>query len=145
MKWPRPIVAGLDVLNRAGSPSALFLDVIEHLVPRPAVLSEIRRVLRPGGRMIVSGPNRETTWRRLRDHRIEYTEPEFLAELRACGFVTRLPVGPIVYDTPWAGMIDAIGGISLGLYSRLSRWKREAAVREPGESTGFRVVALKLE
>ncbi len=136
--------------------AALFLDVIEHLAPRSRVLSEIQRVLRPGGRLMVSGPNRETTWRRrLReaglfsyqdpDHKVEYTEAEFLDELRAGGFVPQLPVEPIVYDTPWAGMIDAIGGVSLGLYSRLSRWKREAVMRDPGESTGFRVVARKAE
>ena len=32
---------------------------------------------------------------------------------------------------------------SLPLYERLSRWKREAALRRPDESTGFRVVARK--
>jgi len=136
--------------------AVLFLDVIEHLVPRREVLREIRRVLRPEGRLLVSGPNRETAWRRrLReaglfsfqdpDHKVEYTEDEFLAELRAGGFVPDLPVEPIVYDTPWAGVIDAVGGVSLGLYARLSRWKREAAVRDPGESTGFRVVARKAD
>jgi len=51
------------------------------------------------------------------------------------------PVMPVVYDTPWAGVIDALGGVSLRLYARLSRWKREAALARPGESTGFRVVA----
>jgi hypothetical protein len=48
---------------------------------------------------------------------------------------------PVVYDTPWAGLIDALGGVSLRLYARLSRWKREVAVICPEESTGFRVVA----
>jgi hypothetical protein len=51
---------------------------------------------------------------------------------------------PVVYDTPWAGMIDAVGGLSLGLYARLSRWKREVALARPIESTGFRVVARPL-
>ena len=52
-------------------------------------------------------------------------------------------VMPVVLDTPWAGVIDAVGGVSLSLYDRLSRWKREAALRRPEESTGFRVVARK--
>ena len=50
---------------------------------------------------------------------------------------------PVVVDTPWAGLIDALGGVSLSLYDRLSRWKRDAAVRAPANSTGFRAVARK--
>jgi SAM-dependent methyltransferase len=134
--------------------AALFLDVIEHLHPRLDVLREIRRMLKPEGRLLVSGPNRETTWRqRLRDaglfafqdpdHKVEYTRQEFVAELKAGGFVPEGSVLPVVYDTPWAGLIDAVGGLSLRLYARLARWKREAALRNPEESTGFRVVARK--
>jgi len=132
--------------------AVLFLDVIEHLEPRLEVLGEIRRVLKPTGRLLVSGPNCDTTWRRrLRaagffpfadpDHKVEYTETEFLAELWSGGFEPAGPVMPIVYDTPWAGVIDALGGVSLRLYARLSRWKRDVALRRPQESTGFRVVA----
>ena len=50
---------------------------------------------------------------------------------------------PVVLDAPWAGAIDTLGGLSLGPYDRLCRWKREAALRRPEESTGFRVVARK--
>ena len=132
--------------------AALFLDVIEHLHPRLEVLGEIRRVLKSSGRLLVSGPNRDTAWRRrLRtaglfafsdpDHKVEYTEAEFIAELRAGGFEPAGPVMPVVYDTPWAGVIDALGGVSLRLYARLSRWKRDVALARPQESTGFRVVA----
>jgi len=134
--------------------AALFLDVIEHLHPRVAVLREIRRVLRPDGRLLVSGPNRDSSWRRtLRaaglfaysdpDHKIEYSRDEFVAELAAGGFVPASPLMPAVYDTPWAGPIDAVGGLSLGLYRRLSRWKREVALRHPEESTGFQLLARR--
>lgn len=75
---------------------------------------------------------------------MEYTREEFLAELRAGGFEVAGDLMPAVYDTPWAGVIDALGGLSLGLYARLSRWKREAALRAPEESTGFQAVALKV-
>ena len=134
--------------------AALFLDVIEHLHPRVAVLREIARVLRDDGRLLVSGPNRATRWRRRLeaaglfsysdpDHKIEYTREEFLADLAAGGFEPVGEVEPVVLDTPWAGAIDAVGGLSLGLYDRLSRWKRDAALRRPQDSTGFRVVARK--
>lgn len=134
--------------------AVLFLDVIEHMVPRVAVLRQIHRVLRDDGRLLVSAPNRGTLWRQqLRkaglfaysdpDHKIEYTLEEFMAELRAGGFEPDGPVEPVVYDTPLAGVIDALGGLSRSLYGRLSRWKREVALRRPTESTGFRVVARK--
>jgi SAM-dependent methyltransferase len=134
--------------------AVLFLDVIEHLVPRGAVLREIHRVLKDDGRLLVSGPNRATRWRRTLqaaglfsysdpDHKVEYTRAEFLDELAGAGFEPAGEVMPVVLDTPWAGVIDAMGGVSLSLYARLSRWKREAAVRQPEESTGFRVVARK--
>lgn len=133
---------------------ALLLDVIEHLDARREVLREIRRVLKAEGRLLVSGPNRETTWRRrLRqaglfayqdpDHKIEYSRAEFLSELQGGGFAPEGPLLPVVYDTPWAGLIDTVGGLSLRLYGRLSRWKHEAALRNPEESTGFRVVARR--
>lgn len=134
--------------------AVLFLDVIEHLEPRRHVLDEIARVLRPDGRLLVSAPNRETSWRRrLReaglfaysdpDHKIEYTETEFLAELRAGGFAPDGPVMPVVYDTAWAGVIDVVGGLSLPAYRRLSAWKRQVALQQPAESIGFRVVARR--
>ena len=132
----------------------LFLDVIEHLVPRVAVLREIHRLLTDDGQLLVSAPNSQTRWRgTLRraglfaysdpDHKIEYTAGEFVAELRAGGFEPDGELMPVVLDTPWAGAIDAVGGVSLRLYDRLSRWKREAAMRRPGDSTGFRARAHK--
>jgi SAM-dependent methyltransferase len=134
--------------------AVLFLDVIEHLVPRITVLREIHRLLTDDGQLLVSGPNSQTRWRAtLRraglfaysdpDHKVEYTAAEFVAELHAGGFELDGELMPVVLDTPWAGAIDAMGGVSLKLYDRLSRWKREAAVRRPGESTGFRVRARK--
>jgi SAM-dependent methyltransferase len=132
----------------------LFLDVIEHLVPRVTVLREIHRLLTDDGQLLVSGPNSQTRWRdTLRraglfaysdpDHKIEYTAEEFVAELRAGGFEPEGDLMPVVLDTPLAGAIDAVGGVSLKFYDRLSRWKREAAMRRPGESTGFRARARK--
>jgi SAM-dependent methyltransferase len=134
--------------------AVLFLDVIEHIHPRVAVLHEIHRVLRDDGRLLVSAPNRDTRWRRtLRDaglfaysdpdHKIEYTRGEFIAELRAGGFEVEGGLEPVVHDTPWAGAIDALGGVSLTAYDRLSRWRREAALRRPDDSTGFRARAVK--
>lgn len=130
----------------------LFFDVIEHLKERGALLRAIRRVLKPDGLFLLTAPNRETSWKRLQrqaglssladpDHKIEYDQTEFLQELSQAGFRLKEALMPIVYDTPFAGWIDLTGGISLGLYTRLARWKREYAMKHPEETTGWRAVA----
>ena len=53
------------------------------------------------------------------------------------------PLDPVVYDTPWAGLIDTVGGFSLSVYARLARWKRRRALAEPRQSTGFRALCRK--
>ena len=132
----------------------LFFDVIEHLDRRQAALREIRRVLSDGGTMFLAAPNRGTSWkRRLKaadlfyysdpDHKVEYSQEELGAELAKGGFRVEGDFTPVVYDTAWAGLIDFLGGLSLSVYRRLSRWKREAAWRHPQESTGWQLRCRK--
>ena len=131
----------------------LFLDVLEHLHQRDFALQEARRVLKPGGWLLLSVPQRDTSWKKLRgsvelfayadlDHKVEYTREEIEQVLARNGFICET-VEPIVYDTWWAGLIDLVGGFSLGLYRRLAQWKRTMALQKPAESTGFRIVARK--
>ena len=67
--------------------AALLLDVIEHLRNPVRALGEIRRVLAPGGVLLVATPS----WRHGHRndpvyHLDEYREEELLRQLRACGF-----------------------------------------------------------
>jgi SAM-dependent methyltransferase len=73
---------------------------IEHVTRRQAnrVLSQVRRVLRPGGILALDTPNRRLT--RLQqdafidpDHKYEYSHPEMAAMLRGNGFVVERAVG----------------------------------------------------
>ena len=47
---------------------------------------------------------------------------------------------PSVYDTPWIGVIDVIGGLSLSAYRRLSALRRRLAEARPEENAGFYAV-----
>jgi 2-polyprenyl-3-methyl-5-hydroxy-6-metoxy-1,4-benzoquinol methylase len=134
----------------------LLLDVIEHLHQRINVLREINRVMRPGGLLFLSAPNRETSWKRKLkaaelfyytdpDHKIEYAWAELQSELQAGGFELQGEPLPIVYDTAWAGLIDLSGGLSLSLYRRLSQWKSDMAQRYLQESIGWRIVCRKTD
>ena len=73
---------------------------IEHVTRRQAngVLSQVRRVLRPGGVLALDTPNRRLT--RLQqdafidpDHKYEYSHAEMAAMLRGSGFVMERAVG----------------------------------------------------
>ena len=127
--------------------TVICLDLLEHVHKRDLLLTEIRRSLKPGGSMLLSVPNRGTSWKRRLDraglfsysdpdHKIEYTLEELQAELARNGFRI-VHLHPTVYDTPLIGAIDLVGGISLGLYRRLTEARRRLARRYPEENAGF--------
>lgn len=135
--------------------AALLLDVIEHVVRRQALLAAIHAALRPGGVLLVSAPNRATRWKRGLaaaglfayadpDHKVEYSFDELADELARGGFAPQGPPTLTVYDTPWTGLFDLIGGVSLPLYRRLAVWKTRLAQRFPDETTGWRIVCRRV-
>ncbi|MCB1153611.1 methyltransferase domain-containing protein [bacterium] len=132
----------------------IAFDIIEHLVERDLFLKEIHRVLTPEGTLLLSAPNSETTFKKLKraaglwdysdpTHVIEYTRAELEDECKRGGF-TCTHIEPVVLDTPFFGFIDFLGGFSLPLYERFDRYKREAVIDKPLESSGYRLV-LKRE
>lgn len=129
-------------------------DVIEHLHERKQHLTECWRALRPGGKLIITGPNRSTSWKRLRgraglsmlsdeDHKIEYNRDEFVAELARGGFTRIIFEEPTVLDAPIGGLLDLLGPISMAAYAKAVGWKESFAKSHPQEATGFRMVAEK--
>lgn len=131
----------------------LCLDVLEHLHRRDRLLAEINRVLVGGGLLLLAVPKVDTTWKeRLRksglpyysdpDHKIEYTEEGLKYILWTAGFKVRNEVAS-VYDTPWIGLIDLIGGLSLRTYRALTERRRRLAQAYPKEQAGFYWVCVK--
>jgi SAM-dependent methyltransferase len=65
------------------------LDVIEHVDDDVAALAELRRVLRPGGRLLVAVPAFMFLWGKqdeVSHHRRRYTAPTLRCALAAAGF-----------------------------------------------------------
>jgi SAM-dependent methyltransferase len=63
-------------------------DVIEHTDPESASLSEIRRVLRPGGRLLLTVPAYQWAWSDhdvANGHHRRYTRPRAVAAVEAAG------------------------------------------------------------
>ena len=133
----------------------LFFAVLEHLVYRDQALSEIHRVLKPGGLLLLGVPNEWTSWKITQrqfgiphftdpDHKIEYSQESITEELVRHRFRVQ-SIDPTAYDTPWAGFIDVIGGLSLSFYERLLRWKWDQAKKHPEDSISWFIVAEKTD
>ncbi len=134
--------------------TVIFLDVFEHLPRRKQTLSEIKRVLKKKGLLLISIPNSDTSWKKLQkslslpyysdpDHKIEFSKNSITKVLVSAGFVVR-ELFPVTLDTPWVGFIDVLGGLSLRLYTYAAVWRRRMALVNPQESIGFEIVAQKI-
>lgn len=74
--------ASLDVVSA--------FDVVEHVADDVGLLRELHRVLRPGGRLLVSVPAYQWAWSShdvAAGHHRRYTRPRLVAALDAAGFV----------------------------------------------------------
>lgn len=131
----------------------LCSDVLEHLDQRTKAISEINRVLEKGGMLMLVTDNPNTSWKKLQrsvgvfyyadlDHKYEYPLAEIKKLLAGKGFEVK-SVETSTYDTPFRGLIDLSGGISLDLYKKLRGWREEMNRRHPEETTGYRIVAVK--
>jgi glycosyltransferase involved in cell wall biosynthesis/SAM-dependent methyltransferase len=130
--------------------AVIAFDIIEHLENRKEFLDQIKRVLKPDGVLLLSAPNSQTGFKAMKrlaglptfsdpTHVVEYRSEELEKECLRSGFEIR-SLSPITLDSPFYGIIDFLGSISLSLYSRLNQSKRRAVKNRPADSTGFRLV-----
>lgn len=131
----------------------LLLGVLEHLADRKMTMSEIYRVLKRDGKLIMGVPNSQTSWKIWQrrfgvdsmtdpDHKIEYSKQQIEEMLTMNNFKIEKLL-PTAYDTPWAGFIDLIGGIYLPLYEKIMKWKWRIAKENPSESISYLIIAEK--
>lgn len=147
-----------DLEKKLNLPSAtfdkvIFLDVLEHLKNRNQALSEVRRVLKPNGILLLGVPNSQTTWKKFQrsakvcsfsdaDHKIEYSENSIKQLLKKHKFkIVKFSYGK--YDTPLKGIFDAIGGFSLSIYKTISLYRAKKTRFNPKEASGFEIVVTK--
>jgi SAM-dependent methyltransferase len=76
VEFRRMRIPPLTGVETASVDFVVSFQVIEHIRNDRAFLSEVRRVLRPGGRMIITTPNRKTSLTRNPWHVREYTADE---------------------------------------------------------------------
>jgi len=127
-------------------------NVLEHLVNRSSILSEISRVKKKEGILVLSIPNSETTWKKRLtaygidprddpDHKIEYSQPVLIEELHQAGLTPCGPFEPIIPNLPWNGVIAMSAFISPSFYCKLQNAKRKFLSSHPQETMGWIITA----
>jgi 2-polyprenyl-3-methyl-5-hydroxy-6-metoxy-1,4-benzoquinol methylase len=122
-----PLAAGsLDLV--------VSFETIEHLREPARFLGEVRRVLRPGGLLLLSTPNREVTrlgipryWRRRPSnpfHVREFTRPEIYQMLRRCGFAVEEESGQYFLPSRYTGLPTLLAIVAREALLRDGRRKR---------------------
>lgn len=125
-----------------------FSNVLEHLHNRTAILTELRRLLKPDGKMYISIPNTNTPWKIFQrthgvdsrdddDHKIEYSVETLGQEMKAAGLQIVTELYPIVPSLPVNGLITLSAIISPRLYQRLQGWKHNFTQKQPKHSIGW--------
>lgn len=149
---PANLEKKIDIKNNSFD-KVIFLDVLEHLRKRDQILSEIHRILKREGLLLIGVPNSQTTWKKQQrsvgicsfsdpDHKIEFSESQIIALLKKNKFEP-IKITYSSYDTPFRGLIDLIGGFSINLYKYLSNLRIRSAHKNPKEASGFEIVAKK--
>jgi SAM-dependent methyltransferase len=80
--------------------SALMDNVLEHIAEPSSLLQEVRRVLRPGGRLLVGVPGL-LGWDHDPDHKVHYDESSLDAALDAGGFAPLERFHAPLWRSPW--------------------------------------------
>lgn len=130
----------------------LCLDVLEHIKNESLAMEEIKRILKPKGKLFLSLPNKNTSWKKLQksvglfyysdpDHKREYSKQQIKNLCKKYGFEVKF-IEPVVLDTPLSGIFDLIGAFSLETYKIFGKWKKKKALENPEESVGFQIYAV---
>ncbi len=130
----------------------LFLDVLEHLASRDQILKEIKRILKPNGVLLVSIPNKDTSWKKLQksvginyysdpDHKIEFGKRDIEVLLEKHGFnIQKFSYAPV--DTPFRGLYDIVGAFSISIYKIISTRRSNESLKRPKDASGFEILAI---
>lgn len=129
-----------------------FSNVLEHLHNRQGVLAELCRILKPGGVIYISIPNRNTPWKKLQrkhgvdsrddpDHKIEYDEKTLTEELKQASLVITTPLHTVIPSLPINGVFSLTAIINKRIYQALQKWKLNYAAAHPHHSVGWYFLA----
>lgn len=154
IRWEKTDLERELKFRDASFDKVLFLDVLEHLKNRDQILSEIRRIIAPGGLLFLGVPNSQTSWKKFQrsagvcsfsdpDHKIEFSQRSIKAFLKKHKFKI-IKFGYGKFDIPARGLLDIAGALSLAFYKLVSEKREKFAQTYPNEASGFEIIAQKL-